>query len=66
MLAQPLYASMLKNPRPVQRLPRLLEWKDYGSRMHDASFLEEMGLDEFLAAYERVSEACSVERIEAS
>jgi hypothetical protein len=39
--------------------------EDYGFQMRDASFLGEMGLDEFRAAYERVSEACSVERIEA-
>jgi hypothetical protein len=34
-------------------------------RMRDASFLKEMGLDEFRAAEKGVSEACSVERIEA-
>jgi hypothetical protein len=33
--------------------------------MRDASFLKEMGLDEFRAAEKGVSEACSVGRIEA-
>ena len=38
--------------------------EDYGFQMRDASFLGEVGLDEFRAAYERVSEGRSIERIE--